>query len=62
MTITERFVKERSGALLSLGRKRIEAYLIKYGETGVQHELPVYNLSGVLVLILAGHSETFIGG
>ena len=50
MTITERFVRERNEALFSLDRKRIEAYLIKYGETGVLHELPVYDLSGVLAL------------
>ena len=33
MTMIERFVKERNEALFSLDRKKIEAYLIKYGET-----------------------------
>ena len=35
MTMIERFVKERNEALFSLDRKKIEAYLIKYGETEV---------------------------
>mgnify|MGYP003571536955 CR=1 FL=1 len=33
MTVTERFVKERNEALFSLNRKKIETYLIKYGES-----------------------------
>ena len=33
MTMLERFVKERNEALFSLDRKKIEAYLTKYGET-----------------------------
>jgi len=33
MTMIERFVKDRNEALFSLDRKKIEAYLIKYGET-----------------------------
>lgn len=32
MTMIERFVKERNDALFSLDRKKIEAYMIKYGE------------------------------
>ena len=32
MTMIERFVKERNEALFSLDRRKIEAYLIKYGE------------------------------
>ena len=32
MTMIESFVKERNDALFSLDRKKIEAYLIKYGE------------------------------
>ena len=32
MTVTERFVKERNEALFSLDRKKIEAYMVKYGE------------------------------
>ena len=32
MTFIEEFVKERNDALFSLDRKKIEAYLIKYGE------------------------------
>ena len=32
MTMIERFVKERNEALFSLDRKKIETYLIKYGE------------------------------
>ena len=33
MTMIERFVKERNEALFSLDRKKIEAYLTKYGDT-----------------------------
>lgn len=33
MTMMQRFVKERNEALFSLDRKKIEAYMIKYGET-----------------------------
>ena len=33
MNMIERFVKERNEALFSLDRKKIEAYLVKYGET-----------------------------
>lgn len=33
MTMLEAFVKERNEALFSLDRKKIEAYMIKYGET-----------------------------
>ncbi len=32
MTVLESFVKERNEALFSLDRKRIEAYLAKYGD------------------------------
>ena len=32
---TEAFVKERNEALFSLDRKKIEAYMIKYGETEI---------------------------
>lgn len=32
MTMLESFVKERNDALFSLDRKKIEAYLVKYGE------------------------------
>ena len=32
MTMVESFVKERNDALFSLDRRKIEAYLIKYGE------------------------------
>jgi hypothetical protein len=32
MTMLERLVKERNDALFSLDRKKIEAYLKKYGE------------------------------
>lgn len=32
MTMIESFVKERNDALFSLDRRKIEAYLIKYGE------------------------------
>ena len=35
MTMVQRFVKERNDALFSLDRKKIEAYMIKYGETGI---------------------------
>ena len=35
MTMLEAFVKERNEALFSLDRKKIEAYMIKYGETVV---------------------------
>lgn len=35
MTILEDFVKERNEALFSLDRKKIEAYMIKYGETDI---------------------------
>ncbi len=35
MTMLEDFVKERNEALFSLDRKKIEAYLIKYGETAI---------------------------
>jgi hypothetical protein len=35
MTMIERFVKERNEALFSLDRKKIEAYLTKYGETEI---------------------------
>ena len=31
----EAFVKERNEALFSLDRKKIEAYMIKYGETEI---------------------------
>ena len=31
----ETFVKERNEALFSLDRKKIEAYMIKYGETEI---------------------------
>lgn len=33
MTMLESFVKERNDALFSLDRKKIEAYLVKYGES-----------------------------
>ena len=33
MTMLEAFVKERNEALFSLDREKIEAYMIKYGET-----------------------------
>ena len=33
MTMLEAFVKERNEALFSLDRKKIEAYMIKYGES-----------------------------
>ena len=32
MTMLESFVKERNDALFSLDRRKIEAYLVKYGE------------------------------
>ena len=32
MTMIESFVKERNEALFSLDRRKIEAYLVKYGE------------------------------
>ena len=32
MTMIENFVKERNEALFSLDRRKIEAYLVKYGE------------------------------
>ena len=32
MTMVESFIKERNEALFSLDRKKIEAYLVKYGE------------------------------
>lgn len=35
MTMVQRFVKERNDALFSLDRKKIEAYMIKYGETEI---------------------------
>ena len=35
MTMLEDFVKERNEALFSLDRKKIEAYMIKYGETEI---------------------------
>lgn len=35
MTMLETFVKERNEALFSLDRKKIEAYMIKYGETEI---------------------------
>ena len=35
MTMLEAFVKERNAALFSLDRKKIEAYMIKYGETEI---------------------------
>ena len=35
MTMLEAFVKERNEALFSLDRKKIEAYMIKYGETEI---------------------------
>ena len=47
MTMIERFVKERNEALFSLDRKKIEAYLIKYGETEVLHEPDVIFWGGV---------------
>lgn len=39
MTITERFVKERNDALFSLDRRKIEAYMLKYGEPAMS-DLP----------------------
>ena len=39
MTITERFVKERNDALFSLDREKIEAYMLKYGESEIT-EMP----------------------
>ena len=35
MTMLEAFVKERNEALFSLDRKKIEAYMIKHGETEI---------------------------
>ena len=35
MTMLEAFVKERNEALFSLDPKKIEAYMIKYGETEI---------------------------
>ena len=35
MTMLEAFVKERNEALFSLDREKIEAYMIKYGETEI---------------------------
>ena len=35
MTMLEDFVKERNEALFSLDREKIEAYIIKYGETEI---------------------------
>lgn len=35
MTMLEAFVKERNEALFNLDRKKIEAYMIKYGETEI---------------------------
>ena len=35
MTMLEAFIKERNEALFSLDRKKIEAYMIKYGETEI---------------------------
>lgn len=35
MTMLEAFVKERNEALFSLDRKKIEAYMIKYGEAEI---------------------------
>lgn len=35
MTMLGAFVKERNEALFSLDRKKIEAYMIKYGETEI---------------------------
>lgn len=37
MTMLESFVKERNDALFSLDRRKIEAYLIKYGEGDLAH-------------------------
>ena len=51
MTMIERFVKERNEALFSLDRKKIEAYLIKYGETEVLHEPDVIFWVGVFKAI-----------
>ena len=44
MTMLEAFVKERNEALFSLDRKKIEAYMIKYGETEITQ--PPDNVSG----------------
>ena len=38
MTMLEAFVKERNEALFSLDRKKIEAYMIKYGETEIAQD------------------------
>ena len=35
MTMLEAFVKERNEALFSLDRKKLEPYMIKYGETEI---------------------------
>lgn len=40
MTMLEAFVKERNEALFSLDRKKIEAYMIKYGETEIAQTCP----------------------
>ena len=40
MTMLEAFVKERNEALFSLDRKKIEAYMIKYGETEIAQPAP----------------------
>ena len=39
MTMIESFVKERNEALFSLDRRKIEAYLVKYGEGEPQKPL-----------------------
>ena len=45
MTMLGAFVKERNEALFSLDRKKIEAYMIKYGETEIAQTPDVVFLS-----------------
>ena len=48
MTMLEAFVKERNEALFSLDREKIEAYMIKYGETEIS-QTPRYCFLGIRV-------------
>lgn len=47
MTMIESFVKERNEALFSLDRKRIEAYLMKYGDADATKEPDMIFWAGV---------------
>ena len=55
MTMLEAFVKERNEALFSLDRKKIEAYMIKYGETEISQTPNVIQLK---VNSESQHTET----